>query len=202
MNEVYLTREGLEELKRRHEDLVVNRRKEVAERIKIAREFGDLSENAEYDAAKEEQSFVESEIKDLEEKIMHAVIIDDGELSKHEVSLGSTVKVLDVEFDEEAEFRIVGTTEADAAENRISNESPLGKALLGGKKGDVVKAVIVRSKHGLRREDGTYIRFDDNAAVIIDNQKQPQGTRIFGPIARELRDKDYMKIISLAPEVL
>ncbi|HIU20764.1 MAG TPA: transcription elongation factor GreA [Candidatus Limadaptatus stercorigallinarum] len=139
MNEVYLTREGLEELKRRHEDLVVNRRKEVAERIKIAREFGDLSENAEYDAAKEEQSFVESEIKDLEEKIMHAVIIDDGELSKHEVSLGSTVKVLDVEFDEEAEFRIVGTTEADAAENRISNESPLGKALLGGKKGDVVK---------------------------------------------------------------
>lgn len=139
MNEVYLTREGMEELKRRHEDLVVNRRKEVAERIKIAREFGDLSENAEYDAAKEEQSFVESEIKDLEEKIMHAVIIDDGELSKHEVSLGSTVKVLDVEFDEEAEFRIVGTTEADAAENRISNESPLGKALLGGKKGDVVK---------------------------------------------------------------
>ena len=139
MNEVYLTREGLEELKRRHEDLVVNRRKEVAERIKIAREFGDLSENAEYDAAKEEQSFVESEIKDLEEKIMHAVIIDDGELSKHEVSLGSTVKGLDVEFDEEAEFRIVGTTEADAAENRISNESPLGKALLGGKKGDVVK---------------------------------------------------------------
>lgn len=139
MNEVYLTREGLEELKRRHEDLVVNRRKEVAERIKIAREFGDLSENAEYDAAKEEQSFVESEIKDLEEKIMHAVIIDEGELSKHEVSLGSTVKVLDVEFDEEAEFRIVGTTEADAAENRISNESPLGKALLGGKKGDVVK---------------------------------------------------------------
>ena len=139
MNEVYLTREGLEELKRRHEDLVVNRRKEVAERIKIAREFGDLSENAEYDAAKEEQSFVESEIKDLEEKIMHAVIIDDGELSKHEVSLGSTVKVLDVEFDYEAEFSIVGTTEADAAENRISNESPLGKALLGGKKGDVVK---------------------------------------------------------------
>ena len=139
MNEVYLTRAGLEDLKRRHEDLVVNKRKEVAERIKIAREFGDLSENAEYDAAKEEQSFVESEIKDLEEKIMHAVIIDDGELSKHEVSLGSTVKVLDVEFDEEAEFRIVGTTEADAANNRISNESPLGKALIGGKKGDVVE---------------------------------------------------------------
>lgn len=70
------------------------------------------------------------------------------------------------------------------------------------KKGDVVKAVIVRSSKGIRRKDGTYIKFDDNAAVIIDNQKQPKGTRIFGPIARELRDKDYMRIISLAPEVL
>ncbi len=70
------------------------------------------------------------------------------------------------------------------------------------KKGDVVKAVIVRSTSGIRRKDGTYVRFDENAAVIIDNQKQPRGTRIFGPIARELRDKDYMRIISLAPEVL
>ena len=70
------------------------------------------------------------------------------------------------------------------------------------KKGDVVKAVIVRSTNGVRRKDGTYVRFDENAAVIIDNQKQPRGTRIFGPIARELRDKDYMRIISLAPEVL
>lgn len=70
------------------------------------------------------------------------------------------------------------------------------------KKGDVVKAVIVRSTSGVRRKDGTYVRFDENAAVIIDNQKQPRGTRIFGPIARELRDKDYMKIISLAPEVI
>ena len=70
------------------------------------------------------------------------------------------------------------------------------------KKGDVVKAVIVRTKKGIRRTDGSHIRFDDNAAVIIDNQKQPRGTRIFGPIARELRDKEYMKIISLAPEVI
>ena len=78
------------------------------------------------------------------------------------------------------------------------------KAAPGGvvKKGDVVKAVIVRTSSGVRREDGTYIRFDDNAAVIIDNQKQPRGTRIFGPIARELRERDYMRIISLAPEVL
>ena len=70
------------------------------------------------------------------------------------------------------------------------------------KKGDVVKAVIVRSAQGVRRADGTYVKFDENAAVIIDNQKQPKGTRIFGPVARELREKDYMKIISLAPEVL
>lgn len=78
------------------------------------------------------------------------------------------------------------------------------KAIPGGmvKKGEVVKAVIVRTSKGLRRQDGTHIRFDDNAAVIIDNQKQPKGTRIFGPIARELRDKQYMKIISLAPEVI
>jgi len=77
-------------------------------------------------------------------------------------------------------------------------------AIPGGsvKKGDVVKAVIVRSNKGIRRNDGSYIKFDDNAAVIIDNQKQPKGTRIFGPIARELREKDYMKIISLAPEVI
>lgn len=77
-------------------------------------------------------------------------------------------------------------------------------AIPGGtvKKGDVVKAVIVRSVKGIRRHDGSHIRFDENAAVIIDNQKQPRGTRIFGPIARELRDKDYMKIISLAPEVI
>ena len=77
-------------------------------------------------------------------------------------------------------------------------------AIPGGtvKKGEVVKAVIVRTSKGVRRKDGSYIRFDDNAAVIIDNQKQPRGTRIFGPIARELRDKNYMKIISLAPEVI
>ena len=78
------------------------------------------------------------------------------------------------------------------------------KAAPGGtvKKGDVVKAVIVRTKHGVRREDGTYVRFDENAAVIIKDDKNPKGTRIFGPVARELRDKDYMKILSLAPEVI
>ncbi len=138
MKEVYITRDGLEELKEKLDYLMSVKRKEVAEKIKIAREFGDLSENAEYDAAKEEQSFVESEIKEIEDKIMHAVIIDEGDISVHEVSIGNTVKVLDVEFDEELEYRIVGTTEANAAENRISNESPLGSALMGRKKGDKV----------------------------------------------------------------
>lgn len=138
MKEVYLTEEGLNELKEKLDYLMSEKRKEVAEKIKIAREFGDLSENAEYDAAKEEQSFVESEIKELEEKILHAVIIKDDELSRHEVSIGSCVEILDVEFNEKVTYRIVGTTEADASENKISNESPLGAALIGKKKNDAV----------------------------------------------------------------
>ena len=94
-------------------------------------------------------------------------------------------------------FRRSGTI-GDVIVASVKTATPGGAV----KKGDVVKAVIVRSAKGIRRPDGTYIRFDDNAAVIIDNQKQPKGTRIFGPIARELREKDYMRIISLAPEVL
>ena len=92
----------------------------------------------------------------------------------------------------------------EAKYDTTTNQTSVKTATPGGavKKGDVVKAVIVRSTNGVRRKDGTYVRFDENAAVIIDNQKQPKGTRIFGPIARELRDKDYMRIISLAPEVL
>ncbi len=139
MKEVYLTQDGLQELKEKLDYLLTVKRREVAEKIKIAREFGDLSENAEYDAAKEEQSFVESEIKELEEKIMHAVIIDSSELGSHEVFLGSTVNLLDEKYNEELCYRIVGTTEANAAENRISNESPLGAALIGRKKGERVE---------------------------------------------------------------
>lgn len=142
MNEVHITKEGLEELKKRHEYLVVVKRKEVAERIKIAREFGDLSENAEYDAAKEEQSFVEAEIKEIEEKIDNAVVIDERSLSKDIVSIGSTVVVaflFDGEEDDPETYQIVGTTEANAEDDRISNESPLGEALIGRKVGDVVE---------------------------------------------------------------
>ncbi|MDD4839659.1 MAG: transcription elongation factor GreA [Clostridia bacterium] len=137
MKEVFLTKEGYEELKVKLDYLMSEKRKEVAEKIKIAREFGDISENAEYDAAKEEQVFVEQEIKDIEDKIIHAVFIDE-QSSKKVVSIGSTVKVLDVEFNEELDFRIVGTTEANAAENKISNEAPLGIALIGHKKNDII----------------------------------------------------------------
>ena len=101
-------------------------------------------------------------------------------------------------------IRVLGGTRRRYANIGDVEVASVKKATPGGvvKKGDVVKAVIVRSKKGLRREDGTYIRFDENAAVIIRDDKNPKGTRIFGPVARELRDKDYMKILSLAPEVL
>lgn len=101
-------------------------------------------------------------------------------------------------------IRVLGGTRRRYANIGDVVVASVKKATPGGvvKKGDVVKAVIVRSKKGLRREDGTYIRFDENAAVIIRDDKNPKGTRIVGPVARELRDKDYMKILSLAPEVL
>ena len=101
-------------------------------------------------------------------------------------------------------IRVLGGTRRTYANIGDVVVASVKKATPGGvvKKGDVVKAVIVRSKKGLRREDGTYIRFDENAAVIIREDKNPKGTRIFGPVARELREKDYMKILSLAPEVL
>ena len=101
-------------------------------------------------------------------------------------------------------IRVLGGTRRRYANIGDVVVASVKKATPGGvvKKGDVVKAVIVRSKKGLRREDGTYIRFDENATVIIRDDKNPKGTRIFGPVARELRDKDYMKILSLAPEVL
>ena len=143
MKEVYLTKEGYEELKARLEYLKVEKRKEVAEKIKFARELGDISENAEYDAAKEEQCFVEAEIKEIEDKLQNATIIDEN-TSKKIISIGSTVKVLDVEFNEEMTFRIVGTTEANIAENKISNESPPGMALIGKKKNDTVKVTTPR----------------------------------------------------------
>lgn len=138
MKEVYLTKEGLQELKEKLDYMVTVRRMECAENIKKAREFGDLSENAEYDAAKQEQGFVEAEIKELTEKLQHVVIIEDG-ANTTEVSMGNTVIIRDVEFEEDLEYRIVGTTEADIMAGKISNESPLGKAIIGKRAGDMVK---------------------------------------------------------------
>lgn len=136
--EVFLTREGYDKLKREYEELSGNGRKEMAEKIKIAREFGDLSENAEYDAAKEEQGFLEKRIKEINDMLVNAVIIDENNIDTKTVGIGCVVKLLDIEFDEKLEYKIVGTTEAHIDDNLISNESPLGKALMGKKKGAIV----------------------------------------------------------------
>ncbi len=135
-----LTREGLKKYEDELHDLKVVRRKEVAQKIKEAREQGDLSENAEYDAAKDEQRDIEARIEELE-KILKNVEVFDMEDDNHDlerVSFGLSVKVKDNEFNEEMEFKIVGATEANSLKGKISNESPLGKALIGAKKGDVV----------------------------------------------------------------
>ena len=137
--EVLLTKEGKEELEKRLEFLKGVKRAEITERIKEAREHGDLSENAEYDAAKTEQGLIEGEILEIEEKLKHAVIIKDGNTKNGIVSLGSKVDIVDDETGEVETFEIVGTTEADVEAGKISNESPVGNALLGRKEGDNVK---------------------------------------------------------------
>ena len=136
--EVILTKEGKEELEKRLEYLKVEKRAEITERIKTAREFGDLSENAEYDAAKNEQAMIEGEIIEIENKLKHAVIIKDNANKKGTVSLGSKVDFIDEEDGKLVTYEIVGTTEADVEAGRISNESPVGNALLGRKAGDTV----------------------------------------------------------------
>ena len=136
--EVILTKEGKEELEKRLEYLKFEKRKEITERIKVAREFGDLSENAEYDAAKNEQAMIEGEILEIENKLKYAVIIKD-EGKNGIVSLGSKVDFAEAATPNEvSSYEIVGTTEADVEAGRISNESPIGNALLGRKKGDHV----------------------------------------------------------------
>ena len=139
--EVLLTKEGKEELEKRLEFLKGVKRAEITERIKEAREHGDLSENAEYDAAKTEQGLIEGEILEIEEKLKHAVIIKDGATKKGVVSLGSKIDLVDDETGEVETFEIVGTTEADVEAGKISNESPVGNALLGRKAGDNVKVL-------------------------------------------------------------
>lgn len=133
-----LTKAGLDRLEKELEDLKVNRRREVAQKIKEAREQGDLSENAEYDAAKDEQRDIEARIEEIEKILKNAEVADD-EFGAGVINLGSTVTVYDCEFDEEIVFKLVGSTEAKSLENKISNEAPLGKALIGKAAGDEVE---------------------------------------------------------------
>ncbi|MBQ2862200.1 MAG: transcription elongation factor GreA [Oscillospiraceae bacterium] len=139
---VVVTASGLKALEEELEQLKTVRRKEVSEKIRVARSYGDLSENSEYDEAKNEQAIVEARIADLEVMLKNVVILDESELVTDAVSLGSTVKLYDEEFEEELEYIIVGSTEADIDLGKISDESPVGKALIGKKAGEVAEAIL------------------------------------------------------------
>jgi len=139
--DVILTSEGLKELKTKIEHLSTERRREVAERIKAAREFGDIAENAEYDDAKNEQAMLEKQISDLEDTLRSATIVD-APATSDAVSVGVTVHVKDQKTDKSQKFKIVGSAEANPAEQKLSNESPVGRALIGHKRGDVVSVPV------------------------------------------------------------
>ena len=134
-----LTYAGLKQYEDELQDLKVNKRREIAQKIKEAREQGDLSENAEYDAAKDEQRDIEARIEALEKLLKNAEVVVEDEIDLDKISVGCKVKLLDVEEDEEMEFKIVGSTEANSLQNKISNESPVGHALLGMKEGETVQ---------------------------------------------------------------
>ena len=133
-----LTYEGLKKLEDELQDLKVVKRKEVSQKIKEAREQGDLSENAEYDAAKDEQRDIEARIEEIEKILKNVEVVDEDEVDLDKVSIGCRVKILDITYNEEMEFKLVGSTEASSLKGKISNESPVGKALIGAKIGDVV----------------------------------------------------------------
>ncbi|MBQ9141955.1 MAG: transcription elongation factor GreA [Lachnospiraceae bacterium] len=134
-----LTYEGLKKYESELEHLKVVKRQEVAQKIKEAREQGDLSENAEYDAAKDEQRDIEARIEELEKILKNAEVVDEDEVDLDKINIGCLIKILDVEFNEELEYKIVGSTEANSLKGKISNESPVGKALMGRKVGDTVE---------------------------------------------------------------
>ena len=138
--EILLTQEGYDNLEKELDYLKTEERAAIAERIRVALGFGDLSENSEYDEAKNAQAANEIKIADLENKIRHAKIIDESEIDTKTVQIGNKVKIKDLEFDEDLEYTIVGSTEVDLSSNKISNESPIGAALLGAKKGETVEA--------------------------------------------------------------
>ena len=133
-----LTYAGLKKLEDELHDLKVYKRKEVAGKIKEAREQGDLSENAEYDAAKDEQRDIEARIEEIEKILKNAEVVVEDEVDLDKISVGCQVRILDCEFDEELEYKIVGSTEANSLKGKISNESPVGKALIGARKNDIV----------------------------------------------------------------
>ncbi len=139
MEKTFLTPEGKKQLEDRLLELKTVKRPEVTKKIGIAREFGDLSENAEYDAAKEEQGMIESEIAEIEVKLRNCEIINMDKLPTNKVSVGCKVKLFDETFSEEVEYQIIGSTESDPLKGLISNESPVGRALLGKKKGETVE---------------------------------------------------------------
>ena len=138
--EFLLTQEGYDNLEKELEYLKTEKRTEISERIKVALGFGDLSENSEYDEAKNAQAENEIKIAELENKLRYAKIINEAEIDTKTVQVGNKVKILDMEFDEELEYTLVGSTEVNLSENKISNESPIGKALLGAKKNQIVEA--------------------------------------------------------------
>ena len=133
-----LTRKGEQQLKDELNELRSVRRREVAEKIKVALSFGDLSENSEYDEAKNEQGMIESRIAEIEQTLAHAQVIDDEDISTEKVGIGTTVKILDMDLDEEMEFKMVGTKEADIDSGKMSDESPIGRAIMEREVGDEV----------------------------------------------------------------
>ena len=149
--ELILTREGYTKIEQEHEYLVSARRKEVAERIKEAISYGDISENSEFDSAKNEQAELEERILKLENMMRNATVIEDDDINLEVANVGLTIKVKDLEFDEEIDFSIVGSSEIDPSKNLISNESPIGKELMGKRVGDIVEVAI---------PDGSVIKFE------------------------------------------
>ncbi len=144
VKDVILTPEGYESLKQELDHLRTTRRREIADRIREARAFGDIAENAEYDDAKNEQAMLEHKIAQLEERLAHARVIDAGDVDTSVVSVGSVVRLRDVDAKETIEYFIVGSAEANPAERKLSNESPVGKAILGRKKGETVEVITPR----------------------------------------------------------
>ena len=140
--EVILTEEGYRKIEEELEYLKTQKRTEIAERIKIALGFGDLSENSEYDEAKNAQAENEIKIASLEDKLRYAKIIDESEIDTETVQIGNVVKIKDLEFNEILEYTIVGSTEVDLSQNKISNESPIGAGLLGARKGEIVEIIV------------------------------------------------------------